>query len=636
MKKTIIDLFEEAVSKHADRTLLLEKRHGHYQSTSYAETHRQAIEVGAGLASLGVKPGERVAILGEGSNRWIISELGLLYAGAVSVPLSIKLEQDNDLLFRLCHADATTIFVSKFQLPKIRRLRDRLPALQRIVVMGHIPLEAGELAFETLKRVGRDYLTGHREEFLNIGRNLRNDDFATITYTSGTTSDPKGVVLTHRNYTANVEQALSRMSIPPTYRTLIILPLDHCFAHVVGFYIMIACGASVATVETGRTPMETLKNIPLNIRETQPHFLMTVPALAKNFRKNIEAAVRAQGATAERLFRAGLRTAYAYYGDGYRPGRGWRMALRPLVGLYDLLLFRRVRKAFGGRMQFFIGGGALLDADLQRFFYAIGIPMYQGYGLSEATPIISTNSPRKRMHRIGSSGTPVTPMELCILDEQGNELPSGTKGEIVIRGENVMACYWKNPTSTAETLRDGWLHTGDRGYLTDDGFLYVLGRFKSLLIGSDGEKYSPEGMEEALVGNSELIDQAIVHNNQNPYTVAVVVPNAEALRRRIANDGLTPEEQLCAAARLLGAEIDKYRKGGSYAGTLPERWLPVGLVIADEPFTEQNGMLNSTLKVVRNSVEAHYSERIAYACTPEGKVLCNPQNLESLRRLIFS
>lgn len=636
MKKTIIDLFESSVEKYGAKTFLLEKKHRAFEPTTYAETKELALETGAGLAAIGIRPKDKVAILAEGSNAWIVSELGMFYAGAVSVPLSVKLEESNDLLFRMRHAEVKALFVSKYQLPKIRRIRAELPEVKHIIVIGHIPLEPGETALGTLRRLGRDYLSKHREEFLAIGRGIGNDDYATITYTSGTTADPKGVVLTHRNYTANVEQSLSRIDIPSSFRTLIILPLDHCFAHVVGFYIMIACGATVATVQVGATPMETLKNIPLNIRETQPHFLMTVPALAKNFRRNIETSIRAKGAVAERMFRAGLRTAYAYNGDGYRPGRGWRMLLRPVVGLFDLMVFRQVRKAFGGRMQFFIGGGALLDAELQRFFYAIGIPMYQGYGLSEATPIISTNSPRRRMHRIGSSGTPVTPMDLRILDENGRELPNGTKGEIVIRGENVMACYWKNPEATRETVRDGWLHTGDLGYLTDDGFLYVLGRFKSLLIASDGEKYSPEGMEEAIVGNSDLIDQVVVHNNQNPYTVAIIVPNAAALRQRIAREGLSPQEQLCAAARLLGAEIDKYRRGGPYAGAFPERWLPVGMAIVEEPFTEHNGMMNSTLKVVRGKVEEHFRERIDYVYTPEGRELCNPRNLESLRRLIFS
>ena len=318
MKKTIIDLFESSVEKYGKKTFLLEKRHHAFQPTTYAETREQALEVGAGLASLGIRPKDKVAILAEGSNGWIISELGIFYAGAISVPLSVKLEESNDLLFRLRHAEVKALFVSKQQLPKIRRIRAELPELEQIIVLGHIPLESGETAYGMLKRLGRDYLAGHKEEFLKIGQAIRNDDYATITYTSGTTADPKGVVLTHRNYTANVEQSLSRIDIPSSYRTLIILPLDHCFAHVVGFYIMIACGASVATVQIGATPMETLKNIPQNIREVKPNFLLSVPALAKNFRKNIETSIRAKGRFTERLFDFALRTAYIYNQDGYQ------------------------------------------------------------------------------------------------------------------------------------------------------------------------------------------------------------------------------------------------------------------------------------------------------------------------------
>ena len=404
MKKTIIDLFEASVRKYGAKTFLLEKRHHKFEPTTYAETREQALEAGAGLAALGIRPGDKVAILAEGSNAWIISELGLFYAGAVSVPLSVKLEESNDLLFRMRHAEVKAVFVSKHQLPKIRRIRAGLPQLEQVIVLGHIPLESGETAYGTLKRLGREYLAKNKEKFMEIGQAIRNDDYATITYTSGTTSDPKGVILTHRNYTANVEQALSRVDIPPHFRTLIILPLDHCFAHVVGFYIMIACGASVATVQIGATPMETLKNIPQNIREVQPHFLLSVPALAKNFRKNIESSIRAKGRFTEALFNLALRTAYAYNSDGYGRGSGWRIVLAPVVGIFDALLFRKVRQAFGGHLEFFVGGGALLDAELQRFFYAIGIPMFQGYGLSEATPVISTNSPKHHWHRFGSSG----------------------------------------------------------------------------------------------------------------------------------------------------------------------------------------------------------------------------------------
>ena len=634
MKKTIIDLFESSVARYGEKTFLLEKRHHKFEPTTYAETREQALEVGAGLAAIGIRPKEKVAILSEGCNAWIISELGLFYAGCISVPLSVKLEESNDLLFRLRHAEVKTIFVSKYQLPKIRRIVGQLPELQHIIVFGHIPLEAGEMALGTLKRLGRAYLADQRDRFLAIGQAIQNDDYATITYTSGTTSDPKGVVLTHRNYTANVEQSLSRIDIPSWYRTLIILPLDHCFAHVVGFYIMIACGASVATVQVGATPMETLKNIPLNIREVRPHFLLSVPALAKNFRKNIESSIRAKGPAAERLFELALRTAYCYNQDGYSRGKGWRFVLWPAVKLFDLFLFRKVREAFGSSLKFFVGGGALLDAELQRFFYAIGIPMFQGYGLSEATPVISTNSPKYHWHRFGSSGKILIPLDLKIVDEQGHELPHGEKGEIIIRGENVMAGYWKNPEATAATVRDGWLHTGDMGYVSKDEFLYVLGRFKSLLIASDGEKYSPEGMEEAIVDKSPFIDQILIYNNQSPFTGAIVVPNRDALLRELEARGTAPSERAATAAAILGGEIDRYRSGGIFAGEFPERWLPAGLAIVDEPFTERNGLVNSTMKVVRGKVEEHFRDRIDYLYTAEGRKLQNERNLASLQKVL--
>lgn len=634
MKRTIIDLFEESVAKYGSKEFLLEKHNGKFEPTTYKESYDRAITIGAGLAAIGIERGDRVSILAEGCNNWIISELGLLYAGAVSVPLSIKLEEANDLVFRLRHADVKAIFVSSYQLAKVRRILAELPDLKHIIVWGDAALEANETSLESIVVKGEEYLKEHREAFMAIGRSLQNDDYATITYTSGTTADPKGVVLTHRNYTANVEQALSVVTIPPTWRTLIILPLDHCFAHVVGFYIMIACGASVATTEVGRTPMETLRNVPVNIKEVRPHFLLSVPALAKNFRKNIETTIRKKGKTTERLFNLALKTSYAYQADGYSKGRGWRALLKPVVMLFDKILYSKVREAFGGELQFFIGGGALLDSELQRFFYAIGVPMFQGYGLSEATPVISTNAPSEGNHRFGSSGRLVKPLEIKILDEEGRELPVGEKGEIVIKGENVMAGYWKNPDSTADTVRDGWLYTGDMGYMSKDDFLYVLGRFKSLLISSDGEKYSPEGMEEAMVDKSPYIDQVIVYNNQNPYTIALVVPSKENLSRAIEERGIEGDARYQEAAKIIASEVAKYRSGGAFADEFPDRWVPAVIAIADEPFTEQNGLVNSTMKVVRNKVEKHFADAIAHAYTPEGKAVDNNRNILALKNYL--
>ena len=286
----------------------------------------------------------------------------------------------------------------------------------------------------------------------------------------------------------------------------------------------------------------------------------------------------------------------------------------------------------GGNLKFFIGGGALLDIDLQRFYYAIGMPMFQGYGLSEATPIISSNGEKR--HKLGSSGYLVQPMELKICDAGGNVLPNYEKGEIVIKGENVMAGYYKNEKATADTVRDGWLYTGDMGYMDNDGYLYVVGRFKSLLISSDGEKYSPEGIEESLADNSHFIDQVVLHNNQDPYTTALIVVNKEALKRYVHRKNpqmnWDSREAKELALNKLQREIDAYRKDGKFEGMFPERWLPAAVAVIGEPFTEQNGLVNSTMKIVRGKVEEHYAGRIAALYAAGAKDIINQENIEAL------
>ena len=632
MKKTIIDLFEASVKRYPNNTFLLEKTSKVFEPTTYTQVKEQVYRLGAGLQALGVKKGDCMALLSEGRNMWVIGELAMFYAGAVNVPLSIKLEERNDLMFRLTHGDVKYVMVSGTQLKKVRAIKDELPEVKYIIVFDkQDSYEEREIALEDVFKMGDEFLASHSmEEFLSVANSIQNDDYATITYTSGTTADPKGVVLTHRNYTANVEQSLTLVDIDETWRTLIILPLDHCFAHVVGFYIMMAQGATAATVQVGRTPLETLKNIPKNIKEVRPHFILSVPALAKTFKNNIEQAIRAKGKTTENLFNFGLKVKQTYYGDSNLDFKGFRLLLKPLVALFDKILFSKVRENFGGELRFFIGGGALLDKDLQKFYVGVGMPMYQGYGLSEATPVLSSNGPEK--YRFGSSGKLVTPIDLKICDDNGKELPLGEMGEIVVKGENVMAGYWKNPESTAETIKDGYLYTGDLGYMTKEGLLYVKGRFKSLLISSDGEKYSPEGIEEAMVQLAPSIDQVMLYNNQSTYTTAVVVPNKDYLKRALKDKGLSldTEEGRIEALKLVEADVAMFKKGGEHETMFPDRWLPAAIAVLAEPFTEQNQMINSTMKMVRGKIEKAYADRIAYMYTPEGKQLLNPQNIEAL------
>lgn len=635
--KTLTELFEESVRKYADNPYILEKRTDHYESFTFRQIGEEVYKFAAGLLYLGLKKGDRVALISESRADWVISELAVLHAGGVSVPLSILIKEEADLKFRLEHSGTRFVITSGNQADKIISAAKNLSSVEKIIFLDPIENKAVDGIFAgDLKKTGEKYLDEHKEQFMEVIHSIGPEDHASISYTSGTTADPKGIILTHRNYTANIEQTLTLLDVPEWWTTLLILPWDHSFAHTVGIYIMMATGASFAAVQSGRSYLDSLKNIPGNIREIRPVFLLSAPTLVKNIRKGIEKGIRDKGKMTEKLFNHALQVAYKYNGIGWDRGKGMKIFLKPLYKFYDYILFRKIRANFGGRLKFFFGGAALLDIEIQKFFYAVGIPVYQGYGLSEASPVISGNMADR--HKLGSSGSVVGHLELKICDENGKELPVREIGEIVVRGENVMKGYWKNEKATREALRDGWLHTGDMGYLDEDGFLFVLGRFKSLLISDDGEKYSPEGIEETITDRSRLIDQLMLHNNQDKYTSALLVPNKEALIRLLKERNLKPADpgNLEAILLELEAEISRYKPGGPYADLFPSRWLPAAIAIIDEPFTIDNGLINSTGKVVRKRVTEYHKEKFDFLYTPEGKNIVNSRNLEALKKMLSS
>lgn len=632
--RTLIELFETSTAKFPNNPLLWEKPKDRYISSTYLEIRQQVYDFGAGLMSLGFLKEERIGLLSEGRNNWLISELGIFYCGGVNVPLSVKLEAA-ELKFRLAHSGSRMVIVSAGQVSKINEVISDLPEIDYVIHLD--PIEnpgSKDLFFGEIQALGREFLNSeeNQKKFEAGWKNVQPDDVANISYTSGTTADPKGIMLTQLNYTTNVIQANTVLEIYENYKTLAVLPWDHSFAHTACLYTFMFRGASVGSVQTGRTPMETLRNVPINIQEFKPDILMSVPALSKSFRKNIEKGIQAKGKITEMLFNHGLKVGYHYNGDGWNRGKGWRSLLKPVYALLDKILFSKIREAFGGNLKFFIGGGALLDTELQRFFFAIGTPVYQGYGLTEAAPVISANSPQAV--KFGSSGKTVQYLETKICDVDGVTLPAGEKGEIVVKGENVMKGYWKNPKASEETLKGGWLHTGDLGYLSADGYLYVLGRFKSLLIGNDGEKFSPEGIEEAIIDQSLYIDQAMLYNNQNSYTVGFIVPNIAAINRSLIKHGLEPgtNEGNLKSLEIIKQEIDAYRKGGKFEGEFPERWLPTAIIVLPEAFTEQNHLLNSTMKMVRGKITEYFKSEMDFIYTPEAKEIANSRNIAAIKK----
>lgn len=633
--RTIPALFEDSVNKFGELPFLWEKKTDTFESTSYAETREKVYNLAAGFAALGLEKGDRVALISEGRNYWVISELAMLYRGIINVPLSIKLEP-MELEFRINHSECRMLVVSGNLAPKVNAVKEKLKGIEKIIFLDEQEKYADdELFVGDILQKGKERLQDKQQadELKQLWQSMEENTYANICYTSGTTADPKGIILSHLNYYANVEQAASLMNIPTSYTTLLILPLDHSFAHTAGIYSFMKFGASLATVQAGKNGTETIKNIPINIQEIKPHVMMSVPSLARNFKKNIENGIKAKGPTVQKLFDHALKTAIDYNGLGFDKGKGIKIFKKPLLWIYDKILFKKVREGLGGNMKFFIGGGALLDLDIQKFYYAIGIPMYQGYGLSEASPIISSNAEHK--HKMGSSGFLVDNLELKICDDDGNALPQGEKGEIVVKGNNVMMGYWRNEKATQEALRDGWLYTGDLGYLDPDGFLYVLGRFKSLLIGHDGEKYSPESIEEAMMEHSPYVEQCMLHNNQDPFTVGLVFPAKEALRKEVRARGLDPktEEGQKEAISIIQEEINRYKNGGKYSGMFPERWLPATFAILDEGFTEANHMMNSTMKIVRGKINDFHADKINFLYQPAAKNLHHEVNMEQIKRL---
>ncbi len=632
--KTIPSLFQESVQKYPGNTMMYQYGGNGYEPLTYAAMGDLVRTFANGLLAIGLHRGDHVVLLSEERNDWVMSELAVICAGAVNVPVSVRIKEIEDLCFRINHSEASMVIVSARHASKVLTLLPRTPGVRHVILLDPMETQEKKVTFrEEVMKMGIAYTEANPGALDEIMTSVGEDDVVNICYTSGTTADPKGIMLTHKNYYVNVEQAGGLFEIPEWYSSLVILPWDHSFAHTCGIYALMKNGASLASIQLGKTPMETIRNIPLNIREIKPHFLLSVPALAKNFRKNIEKGVEAKGAMLKKIFDHGIRLSIALYGNGYNRtkvrNRWWKQLQYNLI---NRVLFKKIRENFGGRLKFFVGGGALLDIDLQYFFYALGIPMYQGYGLTEAAPIISSNSPDH--HKLGSSGKVVDHLDIMICDLDGHLQPVGEKGEIVVRGDNVMKGYWKNEGTTTETIRNGWLYTGDMGYLDQDRFLYVLGRFKSLLIGSDGEKYSPEGIEEAIIEKCPMIDQIILINNQHPYTSAILVVNRQAAGNLMRSVNLPEEDALGNVLAAVKLDIDRFREGGEFADWFPQRWIPSAVAVADVEFNDENQMVNSTGKIVRGRITDHFAGKIERLFTPEGREITSVYNREALKKFL--
>jgi long-chain acyl-CoA synthetase len=647
MKRTVLRMMDEAASTWGSDPYVLKKDGSGWIAFSFAEARGRSRDFASWLMSKGYEKGDRLAILAEGSPEWVTAESGMLCAGCVSVPLSIKLLAE-EIPFRLDHSEAKAVCTTKNQLEKI--LGSFASISNKSIVLVYLdddPAWAREIAnkygvtgdrlvgFDEACVLGRSSLEAPGSKLVarldSIADSASEDDPVTICYTSGTTGNPKGIILTHLNYWTNCHDAVALFDGPYHFKTLLILPCDHSFAHTVGLYTALVCGISLYFVDSRGGGIATLRNIPINLRESNPTFMFTVPALSGNFMKKIIAGIEEKGGFIEKFFKAGIAAGIAYNGDGFNkpPFRVRAKAFFP-HRIAKLLIFDRIKRMiFGTRIRFCVGGGALLDVKQQEFFAAFGCPVYQGYGLTEAAPIISSNASGKGKHKFGTSGLVAPSVECKLLRENGTEAAVGENAEIVIRGGNVMKGYYKNPEATAVALRNGWLHTGDLAHYDEDGFLVVIGREKALLIAEDGEKYSPEEIEEAVTFSTDFIDQIMAWCEQRKYVTALVSLDCGKVSHLVKSEGILTASALLERLRL---EFNSYRDDPK-TKKVQAAWMPAVFQIVGTPFSDKDGTVNSTMKIVRHRVAAVYAGLIEYSYTPEGAKTNNARNLATLQRL---
>lgn len=643
MKRTVLEMLRTAATDYANSPYTNEKSDNGWINKTFLDVENDSNYIGSYFIDSGIKKEDKIAILSEGRVAWVTGEYGILKAGAISVPLSIKLLPE-EVLFRLNHSESKGILISHNTFEKIAPVWDKIEQknfkiyyldddIEKIKEDAKefgIDLEKDAVSFSEMLEDGKAIYNKDATPLKESVENVQENDVVTISYTSGTTGNPKGIMLTQLNYYANSNDAMDFFKLPEFFKTLLILPLDHSFAHTVGIYISLLKGISIYFVDARGGSVNTLKNIPINLKEVAPDFLLTVPALTGNFMKKITDAINDKGGFIKWLFNAGLNAGIKINNNGYKKA-GFFTKLANIIPykLANALIFKKVRMIFGGNLQFCVGGGALLDIKQQKFFYSLGVPVYQGYGLTEATPIISANA--VHTHKLGTSG-PVLPGITCeIVDSDRKKLPKGEKGEIAILGDNVMAGYYKNEKASNEVLDNGWLFTGDMGYIEEDDFLMVVGREKALLISEDGEKYSPEEIEEAIVNCSSLIGQVMIYNDHKKFTSAIITLDIPNVKKFIKERHIADEEVLMKEIKKSFYQF-KYEK--EYANKFPEKWIPAVFRIAPEMFTEENKMINSTLKMVRFKIIETYKQEIDEMYDGARSATVSPKNMETIKKLL--
>ncbi len=593
LNKTIPELYRfltEDYGKNMKRPVMMRKVDGEYKGISYSKFKEETDNFAFGLAALGIKKGDNIAIISENRPEWVYSDMAILALGAVDVPMYPSLTASS-IEFILNNSESKGVIVSnKLQLNKIIKFKSVLRYLKFIIIMNEkdiTPDEPSLYSFKDVQEMGIIYKNNHPNYLRESMRNVHENDLCTIIYTSGTTGEPKGVMLTHKNILSNVSSALESFPISSDDVFLSFLPLCHIFERMGGYYTGFSSGGMICYAES-------IETVSQNFIEVKPTILTSVPRLFERMYSKIIKNVESQSSAKQKIFywalEIGKKAAIARKKGKLNP------TLAIQYKLADRLVFSKLKARTGGKMRFFISGGAALSSELGEFFEAIGLLIIEGYGLTESSPVIVAN--RMNDYKFGTVGK-VFP---------GVEIKIASDGEILARGPNIMKGYYKNKKETDEVLKNGWLHTGDIGEFDKEGFLRITDRKKHLFKTTSGKYIAPTPIENLFL-SSKYIDQFVLIGDRRMFLSALIVPDFEAIKEYadshkinyskvedLSNDKVIKE--------LIEKEMGKIQKSLANYEKIRK------FTLLDRPFTLETGEITPSLKIKRKVVEELYSDKI--------------------------
>ncbi len=585
--ETLTQLFFNAIDRFSSkRAALRYKKDGAWHDITHHELGRRVHHAALGLMELGIRPGDRVAIMAENQPEWALADFAILTARCADVPIYPTLPPPQ-AAYILNDSGACAVFVAdREQYQKVAESRGGLPQLKHVVSFDDALDESGVIGLSELIQRGAavepDY-PDYQRDACSVDR----DSLATLIYTSGTTGEPKGVMLSHYNIASNVEAALKIVQIGPDDSCLSLLPLSHSFERMAGHYTMFQAGTTISYAES-------VEQVPANLLEVKPSIVLSVPRLFEKIYARVLENAMSGGALKRRIFFWARRTAEAW-ADRTLSGQPIPAGLALKKKVADKLVFSKLQARTGGRIRFFVSGGAPLSPEIARFFYAAGIPILEGYGLTETSPLIAVNP--LEAPRIGTVGPPCPGVEVRIASD----------GEVLSRGPNTMLGYYNKPDATAEAIdSDGWFHTGDIGELDPEGYVKITDRKKDIIVTAGGKNIAPQPIEN-MVKTNKFVLNAVLLGDRRKYPIMIVVPDPDAVKRWAEERRITGAEDILQHTDVI-AMVEREVMGS--LRDLASYEMPKKVLLVKDDFTIEAGELTPTLKVKRRVVEEKYQDSI--------------------------